>query len=75
VPFIGKSTLSQVDSEMIQQYINKKLECGRLDGTGGLSIKTARDIIDLLKRSLRAAGLSWISSYRNAVLRNCAYDT
>ncbi|MEL7564273.1 MAG: site-specific integrase [Dehalobacterium sp.] len=57
VPFIGKIPLNQINSKMIQQYINKKLESGRLDGKGGLSVKTARDISDLLKRSLKTAGI------------------
>jgi len=57
VPFIGKNPLCQVDSKMIQQYINQKLESGRLDGKGGLSAKTSRDIIGLLKRSLKTAGI------------------
>lgn len=57
VPVIGQKPLCQVDSKMIQQYINQKLESGRLDGSGGLSAKTARDIIGLLKRSLKTAGI------------------
>lgn len=57
VPTIGKKPLCQVDSKLIQQYINQKLESGRLDGNGGLSAKTARDIIGLLKRSLKTAGI------------------
>ncbi len=57
LPSIGKVSLSQINNEGIQQYINKKLENGRLDGRGGLSPKTARDIIALLKRSLKTAGI------------------
>ena len=57
VPAIGKVPLFQVSNSMIQRYINQKLENGRLDGNGGLSVKTARDIVGLLKRSLKAVGI------------------
>lgn len=57
VPVIGKTPLFQVESGLIQQYINQQLESGRVDKTGGLSPKTARDIVCLLKRSLKAAGI------------------
>jgi len=57
VPAIGETPLFQVSSSMIQRYINQKLDSGRLDGKGGLSVKTAQDIVGLLKRSLNAAGI------------------
>jgi integrase len=57
IPYIGKIHLKQVDSEVVQRYINQKLRNGRLDGKGGLSPKTARDIVGLLKRSLKTVGV------------------
>lgn len=54
---VGKEPLCRVDSKMIQQYLNRKLENGRLDGKGGLSAKTVRDLAVLLKRGLKTAGV------------------
>lgn len=57
VPAIGQIPLDAINSSTIQRCINQKLASGRLDGKGGLSAKTARDIVGLLKRSLHAAGI------------------
>lgn len=57
IPSIGKIPLERINSAAIQRYINLKLQNGRLDGKGGLSVKTARDIAGLLKRSLKPAGV------------------
>lgn len=57
VPSIGKMPLERITSASIQKFINQKLQNGRLDGKGGLSVKSARDIVGLLKRSLRPAGI------------------
>jgi len=57
IPALGKTPLDQVSSELVQEYINRELENGRLDGMGGISIKTARDIIGLLKHALKSAGI------------------
>lgn len=55
LPALGDMPLFQVTSSTIQKYIDQKLESGRLDGCGGLSVKTARDIVGLLKCSLKSA--------------------
>lgn len=57
IPSIGSKPLCQIDNKMVQQFINQKLVNGRLDGKGGLSAKTVRDMIALLKHSLKAAGI------------------
>lgn len=57
IPILGKTPLEQISSELVQAYINQKLKNGRLDGKAGLSVKTSRDIIGLLKRSLKPAGI------------------
>lgn len=55
LPALGDLPLSLITSPAIQEYIDQKLECGRLDGCGGLSVKTARDIVGVLKCSLKSA--------------------
>ena len=57
IPAMGKTPLDKVSSELVQEYINHELESGRLDGMGGISVKTARDIIGLLKHGLKSAGI------------------
>ncbi len=57
IPDLGKMPLERISSTLVQRYIYQKLQNGRLDGKGGLSVKTARDIAGLLKRSLKPAGI------------------
>lgn len=43
IPDLGKVPLEQLSSALVQDYINRKLKRGRLDGTAGLSVKTVKD--------------------------------
>lgn len=56
-PVLGQIPLNKIDSDTIQVYVNKKLQSGRIDGKGSLSVKTVRDIAGVLKRSLASAGI------------------
>lgn len=57
-PVLGQIPLRKIDSNTIQAYVNQKLQTGRTDGKGGLSAKTVRDIVGILKRSLTLAGMT-----------------
>lgn len=56
-PDLGAIKTAYLTSEMIEGYINKKFEYGRMDGMGGLSNKTVRDIIVVLRQILSYANL------------------
>ena len=47
---IGKVKISKLDSKILNEYINKKLQNGRLDKSGGLSNNTVYDICSILKQ-------------------------
>lgn len=55
IPKFGNWPLKRFTEERIQEYALLLLRHGRLDGSGGLSERSARDIIVVLKNSLREA--------------------
>lgn len=52
---LGNIKLSNLNNKLIQEYLINKYKTGRLDGNGGLSYKTIRDIIAVVKSSLKYA--------------------
>lgn len=54
-PQIGKIKLSDLRIDMLQQFFNEKATSGRLDGNGGLSEKTLRNLYTMLSTSLKQA--------------------
>ena len=55
VPDLGNCQLSLITSQYISDYVSRKLTCGRLNGSGGLSTKTAKDILTVFKTIIRYA--------------------
>lgn len=55
LPHFGNMYLSEFSENLIQNYALKLLEHGRLDGAGGLCDRSSRDIIVVLKNTLRDA--------------------
>ncbi len=53
IPFLGDYDIEQLDSNIIEQFINEKLINGRLDKKGGLKSKTASDIMIIIKESFK----------------------
>lgn len=47
---IGKIRINNLNSKVVNKYINNKLQNGRLDKTGGLSHNTVYDICNILKQ-------------------------
>ena len=52
IPYMGKKKISTITEADIQTYINTLYNEGRLDKTGGLTVKTIRDIILVLRLCL-----------------------
>lgn len=52
IPYMGKKKISAITEADIQTYINTLYNEGRLDKTGGLTVKTIRDIILVLRLCL-----------------------
>lgn len=52
---LGKYYIYKLNNKILQDYLISKYKTGRLDRKGGLSNKTIRDIIAIIKSSLKAA--------------------
>lgn len=55
LPELGSIRVCDLTAETLNQFIDHKLERGRLDGRGGLSPKTVNDIGILVKSALKLA--------------------
>lgn len=55
LPALGDCMLEELTEEKLQETMLLWLRCGRLDGRGGLSLKTVKDLMTVVKSSLRAA--------------------
>ena len=55
IPQLGTISLSDVTTDMLNDFVKQKLKHGRLDQEGGLSQKTVTDILILLKSALKFA--------------------
>ena len=49
IPYFGKRKIGSITETDIQSYISYLYESGRLDKSGGLTVKTIRDVILVLK--------------------------
>ena len=54
-PFLGDYQIGEISNALLEKYIDHLLQCGRLDGSGGLSPKSVSDILVVIKRSMRYA--------------------
>jgi len=63
--YFGKKRIEEIDEIQIQKYILYLNENGRLDGKGGLTVKTIRDIILVLRLTLNYAAQHKIISFIN----------
>lgn len=52
-PFFGDMESAKITNAAIEQFVSEKLQRGRLDGKGGLSPKTVKDLAVLLKHILK----------------------
>ena len=67
IPDLGKYYLNQLNNKMIQKFLLEKYKNGRLDHSGGLSAKTIRDIIAIIKSSLKSA-------FKENLIQNLSLD-
>lgn len=62
-PLLGDYPLNEITEPILQAYVNIKHENGRLDGKGGLGVKTLKEHIMVLKLSFKRAIQLGIVSY------------
>ena len=53
IPELGNLKLSQITSAVINDYLKRKLTCGRLDNKGGLSASTVKGILIIIEAALK----------------------
>lgn len=53
IPYFGNCNLSSLSSEAIEEFSNEKLKNGKLNGEGGLSPKSVKDILSVLRQILK----------------------
>ena len=73
VPYFGKTPASKLTAKVLSAFLLHLKENGRLDGKGGLSAKTVRDLAVLLKTLLRFAQREYhcVCDALNAKLPSC----
>lgn len=55
LPELGPCKIKKMETAVLERFLCQKLETGRLDGRGGLSRKTVRDILSVIKLVLKHA--------------------
>ena len=73
LPYFGKTPASKLTAKVLSAFLLHLKENGRLDGKGGLSAKTVRDLAVLLKTLLRFAQREYhcVCDALNAKLPSC----
>lgn len=54
-PYFKDKYISKITNKEIQEFINDKIMYGRLDNRGGLSVKTVKELVNIIKLSLKSA--------------------
>ncbi|MDD5924056.1 MAG: site-specific integrase [Clostridia bacterium] len=66
-PTLGNRPIQQITPVMVQNFYNQKFECGRVDGSSGLSPKTIRNLHNMFHQALEQAKI-------NGIIRNNPTD-
>lgn len=62
LPCMGKTDVAELTTEYIGNFIRQKISEGRRDGTGGLSEKSVKDMITVLRTICSYAGRQGIEA-------------
>lgn len=54
-PYFKDIYISKITNKEIQKFINDKIMYGRLDDQGGLSVKSVKELVNIIKLSLKSA--------------------
>jgi integrase len=67
LPCLGDIAIEELSTAKVEYYLSGLLTNGRLDGKGGLSCKTVKDLLGLLKELL-------LFAHKNNIVTNCSVD-
>lgn len=71
-PELGKYPINKISTPLIEKFISNKLQNGKVDGSGGLSLKTVSDILVVIKETFKYAqsfGVIGICSFDRVTLK------
>lgn len=69
LPYFENSSMSDIDENIIQEFLLYLIKNGTKNKSKGLSVKTTKDILMVLKMILRAADKKGIYTYKKLELR------
>lgn len=73
VPLLGKYPINKISTSLMEQYVQKKMTCGRIDGNGGISPKMMSDIMVIIKETFKYAqncGVTTVCNFSGINIRN-----
>lgn len=76
-PDLGKYPINKISTSLMEQFVSRKLQNGRIDGNGGLSPKSLSDIMVIVKESFKYAhsyGVSVVCSFERISFKKNAQE-
>lgn len=76
-PDLGKYPINKISTSLMEQFVSRKLQNGRIDGNGGLSPKSMSDIMVIVKESFKYAhsyGVSVVCSFERISFKKNAQE-
>ncbi len=76
-PALGRYDITNISTQLVEQYVEHLLLDGRLDGQGGLSPKTVTDIVTVIKNTMEYAKYHgyYVSCYLDKLsVKNSEYE-
>ena len=56
LPFLGNYHIDEIQTSQLEEFAMFKIRCGRIDGSGGLSAKTVKNMLTVIGEILQYAG-------------------
>lgn len=76
-PYLGKYPINNISTSLMESFISYLATNGKVNGNGGLSIKSISDILVIIKESFRYAqnhGISTICNFNTITLKKASHE-
>ncbi len=76
-PLLGKYFISKISTSLMEEFVKQKLDCGKLDKSGGISPKMMNDIIVIIKETFNYAqsnGVPTICNFSGINIKRSFYE-
>lgn len=77
LPMLGRYPINKISTSLMEEFVKKKLEIGKLDKSGGISPKMMSDIIAIIKETFKYAksnGVSIICDFSEINIRRTSNE-